>query len=82
MKTFNELLSIAEKAGFKEYSNIWNEVDPMRTPEICHHSILTCTKGKYSGEVIDILYNDLGIIQIDHSTQFEGQRANFRFIGN
>lgn len=83
MKTLNELERIAKRVGFEEYANFFNEVNPERTPEKCNHLILTATKGgEFDGEVIDILYDDKGVIQIDHSTQFKGQQAKFRFYGN
>ena len=71
-KTINELLSIARKAGFEDYASF---------NEGLQHEILTCTKGKYSGEVLDIYwdYKTGKVHTIDYSTQFKNQSPTFRF---
>lgn len=76
MRTLAQLETQAVAAGFESYSDFAHEEQGQRV------STLTCTKGKYSGEVIDIIYDYKGVISIDHSTQFKDQRAFFRFIGN
>ena len=69
-----ELLNVAAKAGFKVYGSF---------NEGLHHEILSCTKGKYSGEVIDIYWDyKTGLVHtVDYSTQFKGQDPTFKFIG-
>lgn len=76
MTTINDLLKTASKNGFQEYLDVREENH--------QHLILTCTKGKYDGEVIDILYKyeNGQVFQIDHSSQFPNQKPVFRFIGN
>jgi hypothetical protein len=67
-----DLLNVASKSGFEIYASF---------NEGLQHEILICTKGKYSGEVIDIYWNyNTGIVHtIDHSTQFFGQVSVFKF---
>lgn len=48
-QNINSLIVQATKAGFDSYGS-FNEGD-------YQHEILTCIKGKYSGEVVDIYYN-------------------------
>ena len=73
MKSINQLVAIAGKSGFEMYGS-FNEGE-------LQHEILTCTNGKYSGEVIDIYYKYYGgdIIKIAYSTQFVGQNPTFCF---
>ena len=68
------LLNSAHKFGFEQYGS-FNEGE-------LQHDILTCTKGKFDGEVIDIYYNyKNGLVnKIEYSTQFIGQEANFKFV--
>jgi len=70
-----QLLNIADKAGFKSYGSF---------NEGLQHEILTCTKGKYSGEVIDIYwdYKTGKVDNIEYSTQFKGQEPTFKFLTN
>jgi hypothetical protein len=75
MKNYNNvqiLINAAFKAGFEIYGS-FNEGE--------QHEILTCTKGKYSGEVIDIYYNWLSgqVSKVEYSTQFKGQEPTFKF---
>ena len=74
MKNSNiqDLLNTASKAGFKLYASF---------NEGLQHEILTCTNGKYSGEVIDIYWNyKTGLVHtVDYSTQFKGQDPTFTF---
>lgn len=74
MNQINSLIQIASKAGFDSYGN-FNE------GEDGQHEILTCTKGKYSGEVVDIWYDyNTGITsKVEVSCQFPGQVAQFKF---
>jgi hypothetical protein len=51
MKNVNQLISQAIKSGFESYGNFRTEDDSVQ------RETLTCTKGKFSGEVIDIDYN-------------------------
>ena len=73
MTTINSLIATATKAGFESYGS-FNEGE-------LQHDILTCTKGKYSGEVIDLyyFYSNGFINEIQYSTQFHGQPSTFRF---
>lgn len=73
MNTLNVLLNQAYKAKFETYGS-FNEGDEQ-------HDILTCTKGKYDGEVIDIYYNYYTgeVNRTEISTQFKGQTATFQF---
>lgn len=72
MHTINAVIAAATKAGFNVYGS-FNEDGQQ-------HEILTCTKGKFNGEVIDIYYNwNSGeVSQVEHSTQFKGQEPLFR----
>ena len=67
-----DLLNVASKSGFENYASF---------NEGLQHEILTCTKGKYSGEVIDIYWDyKTGLVHtIDYSTQFFGQLSTFKF---
>ena len=67
-----DLLNIAFKAGFKEYASF---------NEGLQHEVLTCTKGKYDGEVLDIYWDyKTGLVHtVDYSTQFKGQLPTFKF---
>lgn len=69
----NSLVSLAERSGFESYGS-FNEGD-------CQHDILTCLRGKFDGEVIDIWYNyHTGIAsKVEVSCQFSGQVAQFKF---
>lgn len=71
--SIQDLLNTAYKAGFEMYGSF---------NEGLQHEILTCTKGKYSGEVIDIWWNyTTGQVHtIDYSTQFPNQSPSFKFI--
>lgn len=73
MNNVNTLVSHAAKSGFEPYGS-FNEGE-------CQHDILTCAKGKYSGEVIDIYsdYQSGNVNRIEYSTQFKGQEATFKF---
>lgn len=76
MKSINHLDAIAAKAGFQSYSDFAHEdIKGWRV------ETLTCIKGKYSGEVLDITYEDnTGIIvDVVYSTQFKGQEPTFKF---
>lgn len=68
-----DALNSAYKAGFEGYASF---------NEGLQHEILTCTKGEYDGEVIDIywVYDTGEVHTIDYSTQFKGQEPKFRFI--
>jgi len=76
MKTISHLDAIAAKSGFESYFDSRHQDVPAWRVET-----LTCTKGKYSGEVIDITYEDhTGIIvDVVYSTQFKGQEPTFKF---
>lgn len=69
-----DLLNVAAKAGFETYGSF---------NEGLQHEILTCTKGKYDGEVLDIWWNyKTGLVHtVDYSTQFKGQMPTFNFAG-
>lgn len=73
MNNINTLVSMAAKSGFEPYGS-FNEGE-------FQHDILTCTKGKYSGEVIDIYsdYQSGNVSKIEYSTQFKGQDPTFKF---
>lgn len=73
MQNINQLIQVANRNGFESYGN-FNEGD-------VQHEILTCTKGKYSGEVIDIYYNFYSgsVSKVEISTQFKGQEPKFSF---
>lgn len=72
-KSIQELLNEAVKAGFELYASF---------NEGLQHEILTCTKGKYNGEVIDIYWNyKTGLVHtVDYSTQFNHQKPIFKFV--
>ena len=76
MKTIAHLDAVAAKSGFESYSDFRHEDTPQWRVET-----LTCTKGKYSGEVLDITYEDnTGIVvDVKYSTQFKGQKPTFKF---
>lgn len=63
----NSIITTANKNGFESYGS-FNEGDEQ-------HEILTCTKGKYDGEVIDIYYdfNTGEVFRSEVSTQFANQ---------
>lgn len=69
--------SIAAKSGFESYLDVRHEENSK-----WRHEILTCTKGKYSGETIDIIYDDRTgeVIEIIYDTQFKGQEPTFKFL--
>ena len=69
----NTLTHTALKPGFENYGS-FNEGE-------LQHDILTCTKGKYSGEVIDLYYDYYTgeVSNIEYSTQFKGQLPTFKF---
>lgn len=69
----NQLIATAAKAGFETYE-CFNEGE-------FQHEILTCTKGKYSGEVIDLYYDFYTgkLNRVEYSTQFVGQSPTFKF---
>ncbi len=71
-QSVQSLLNLAAKAGFEVYGSF---------NEGLQHEILTCTKGKYSGETIDIYwdYKTGAVHTIDHATQFRGQVPMFKF---
>lgn len=75
-KTLSHLEAVAAKSGFELYSDFRNREYPTRRT-----ATLTCTKGKYSGEVLDIQYMDSTGIVMDvvYSTQFKGQEPKFKF---
>jgi len=64
MTTINQLIALATKNGFESYGS-FNEGDSQ-------HEILTCTKGKFSGEVIDLYYDysSGNVVKVEYSTQF------------
>ena len=74
MKTskIQDLLNVAAKSGFDIYGSF---------NEGLQHEILTCTKGKYNGEVLDIYWDyKTGLVHtVDYSTQFIGQLSTFKF---
>lgn len=76
MANINQLISAAYKAGFEVYGS-FNEGDSQ-------HEILTCMKGKYDGEVIDLYYdyNTGNVSKIEYSAQFKGQEAAFKFLAS
>lgn len=69
-----DLLNVAAKSGFELYGSF---------NEGLQHEILTCTKGKYNGEVLDIYWDyKTGLVHtVDYSTQFKGQIPTFKFAG-
>jgi len=69
-----DLLSTAQKSGFQAYGSF---------NEGLQHEILTCTKGKFDGEVLDIYWDyKTGVVHtVDYSSQFKGQIPKFRFVG-
>jgi len=73
MTNINQLIATAAKSGFEPYGS-FNEGENQ-------HDILTCIKGKYSGEVIDIYsdYQSGNVNKIEYSTQFKGQDPAFKF---
>lgn len=73
MNNINQLIATAAKAGFDSYGS-FNEGE-------FQHEILTCTKGKYSGEVIDLYYDFYtgNLNKVEYSTQFVGQLPTFKF---
>jgi len=74
MANINDFIATAAKSGFESYGS-FNEGD-------LQHDILTCTKGKYDGEVIDLYYNyHTGeVSNIEYSSQFKGQQPAFKFV--
>jgi len=73
MNNINQLLAVASKNGFNSYGS-FNEGE-------LQHDTLTCLKGRYNGEVIDIYYdyNTGSVTSVEYSTQFKGQESTFRF---
>lgn len=51
MKTVNQLAALVSKAGFESYGNFRTDEPAIQC------EIFTCTKGKYCGENIEVLYN-------------------------
>lgn len=76
MTNINQLITTASKAGFNCYGCYFTDLWGAN-----QHEVLTCTKGKYSGEVIDIYYCMLSgnVTKIEYSTQFKGQEPAFIF---
>jgi len=74
MSAVSQLISKAERAGFQSYGS-FNEGDDVQ------HDILTCTHGKFSGEVIDIYYDFYSgdVSKVEISSQFVGQQSSFKF---
>lgn len=73
-QNINHLHTQANKAGFETYGS-FNEGR-------LQHDILTCTNGKYDGEVIDIYYDPSNgsVSKVSHSAQFKSQEAKFKFV--
>ena len=71
--TINQILPKLIKAGFESYGSF---------NEGLQHEIFTCTKGKYSGEVVDVYYNyKTGLIHsIEYTCQFKNQIPTFRIV--
>lgn len=76
MPNINQLTAISAKAGFTWYGCYFTDLWGAN-----QHETHTCTKGKYSGEVIDIYYDMLSgdVKRIEYSTQFKGQEPTFKF---
>jgi len=70
-ENINDILQKTSKAGFEEYGS-FNEGE-------YQHDILTCIKGDYDGEVIDIYYNyqNGAVKKIEYSCQFPNQLNKF-----
>ncbi len=73
-QTVSQLISKAEKSGFQSYGS-FNEGDDIQ------HDILTCTCGKFNGEVIDLYYDFYtgAVSKIEITSQFTGQQPTFKF---
>lgn len=70
--TILQVFAQAVPVGFESYAT-FNERE-------LDHEILTCTKGQYNGEVIDVYYDLSGTVtKIEQSTQFKGQQPTFKF---
>jgi len=69
--TYQEIILKSSKAKFENYGS-FNEGE-------LQHDILTCTKGKHDGEVIDIYYNFYsGVVKsAEVSTQFINQLPTY-----
>lgn len=53
----NSKIRNLESNGFKEYLNTWEKIT-VYGDEDMNHIIMTCTKGRYDGLVVDIYYNE------------------------
>lgn len=64
MENINQLIALAAKSGFDTYGSF--------KEEDFQHDILTCTKGKYDGQVIDLYYDYYtgNVAKVEYSTQF------------
>lgn len=62
----DKLQAICNSAGFEDYGDFETEEREIR------NSIMTCIKGEFSGEVIEIYYNyhTGGIVKVMHYCQF------------
>lgn len=75
----NSLADFISKLGFNLYGS-FNE-DSAGDEVRMQHDTYTCTKGKYSGDVIDVYYN-YNTGQIHHKevcSQFVGHSSVFNF---
>ena len=70
--TFQEIITKADNAGFEFYGSF--------AEGELQHEILTCTKGRYNGEVLDIYYDykkgDVHVVEV--TSQFKGQEPKFK----
>jgi hypothetical protein len=72
MENINALIAKAHKAGFEDYSAIYNRIE--ERDEV----ILTCTKGEHSGEVIDLHYIGSTVIFKSVTSQFPETHPHFK----
>lgn len=65
-QTINDLIRQATKAGFESYGNYRTEEDHIQ------YESMTCTKGEFDGEVIEIHYeyNSGEVTRVEQYCQF------------
>lgn len=74
MTNVNQLTALANKSGFEWYgcyaTDLWGANQ---------HEVWTCTKGKYSGEVLDIYYDMLSgdVNHTEVASQFPANHPHY-----
>lgn len=73
MTNINQLIATATKSGFESYGNFRTEDNDIQC------EILTCMKGEFSGENIELnyQYNTGEVVKIDQYCQFQVNHPHY-----